>query len=151
VSVTHSATVRPARADDDDSLFALLVEFASSYAPGRAAFDAHLPMLVDSDTADLLVAEVDGRVAGYALAFDLLTLFANGVVTELQELFVTPTQRRRRIGRQLVHTIVDRARARGAVEVTVPTRRAGDFYLRLGFEQTASYFKLRLSEAGGPT
>ena len=39
------------------------------------------------------------------------------------------------------------ARQRGAVEVTVPTRRARDFYLAMGFESTAEYFKLNLAEA----
>ena len=37
-----------------------------------------------------------------------------------------------------------RAKSRGAVEVTVPTRRARSFYLALGFEATAEYFKRKL-------
>ncbi|MDX6346878.1 MAG: hypothetical protein QOF84_1668, partial [Streptomyces sp.] len=49
--------------------------------------------------------------------------------------------RGRGIGERLVAAVLERARTKGAVEVTVPTRRARDYYLRLGFEQTATYLK----------
>jgi N-acetylglutamate synthase-like GNAT family acetyltransferase len=58
---------------------------------------------------------------------------------------VAPEHRKRDIGRRLVIDIMDRARAAGAVEVTVPTRRARDYYLRLGFEETATYLKRKLA------
>ena len=58
---------------------------------------------------------------------------------------VAPEQRRQGIGRQLVEGIVKRAQDASAVEVTVPTRRARDFYLPLGFTETASYLKRTLS------
>jgi GNAT superfamily N-acetyltransferase len=141
----NEVLIRPARPADADALFPLLQQFAMSYRPDRAAFDRHLPLLVAADHADLLVAELDGRPVGYALAFHLLTLYANGVVAELQELMVAPEHRGRGIGRRLVTAIIERARAVGAVEVTVPTRRAAEYYLRLGFEDTATYLKLKLS------
>jgi N-acetylglutamate synthase-like GNAT family acetyltransferase len=131
-------TVRPAAADDAEAVFRLLGAFATTYRPDRAAFDRHFPLLGDG----LLVAEhPDGAVAGYALVCDLLVLYANGTVCELQELMVDPALRGRGIGEHLVTAVVERARAKGAVEVTVPTRRARDYYLRLGFEETATYLK----------
>jgi GNAT superfamily N-acetyltransferase len=136
--------IRPARTEDADGVFELLTQFAMSYRPQRAAFDRHYPRLLASDSVDLLVAEVAGRPVGYALAFRLLTLFANGTVSELQELMVDPEYRGRGIGRRLVEAVVERARREGSVEVTVPTRRAGAYYLRLGFEETAAYFKLTI-------
>ena len=90
------------------------------------------------------MAEQNAIVAGYVLASDSLTLFANGIVTELLELYVMGSERRRGVGRALVQSAVDRARLRGALEVTVPTRRAGPFYLNLGFVQTAEFFKLKV-------
>ena len=134
-------TIRPARLADADSLFGLLVAFATSYQPDRTLFDRHLPQLIESREADLLVADHEPRLVGYALAFDLLTLFANGLVSDLQELMVAEASRGQGIGRRLVEAIADRARARGAVELTVPTRRAADFYVHLGFTETARYFK----------
>jgi N-acetylglutamate synthase-like GNAT family acetyltransferase len=142
---TDDVLIRPARPSDSGALFPLVEQFATSYRPDRAAFDRHYPRLLAADHADLVVAERDGRVVGYALAFKLLTLYANGIVAELQELMVAPEHRKRGIGRRLVIDIMDRARAAGAVEVTVPTRRARDYYLRLGFEETATYLKRKLA------
>jgi N-acetylglutamate synthase-like GNAT family acetyltransferase len=133
--------IRPARPDDAEAIFPLLQQFAMSYAPERAAFDRHYPRLLAADHADLIVTEVAGLVVGYALAFRLLTLYANGIVVELQELMVAPEHRRQGVGRRFVESIVERAAAAGAVEVTVPTRRARDFYLPLGFEEMAAYLK----------
>jgi N-acetylglutamate synthase-like GNAT family acetyltransferase len=142
---TDDVLIRPARPSDADTLFPLVQQFATSYRSDRAAFDRHYPRLLAADHADLVVAEQDGRVVGYALTFKLLTLYANGIVAELQELMVAPEHRKRGIGRRLVIDIMDRARAAGAVEVTVPTRRARDYYLRLGFEETATYLKRKLA------
>lgn len=118
--------------------------FATSYPPDRTLFNRHLPDIIESPTAELLVAEHQQEVVGYALAFDLLTLFANGLVADLQELMVADKWRGHGIGRRLVEAIAERARGRGAAELTVPTRRAADFYRRLGFTETARYFKLPL-------
>lgn len=137
--------LRPARPSDADDLFALLVQFAVSYEPAREAFDAHLPHLLEADHADLLVALRGEKVIGYILAFRLLTLYANGPITEIQELMVDPQYRGQGVGRELVETIIGRAWAAGSVEVTAPTRRAGDYYAKLGFQETAGYFKRRRS------
>ena len=136
--------IRPARPGDADAVFDLLEEFAQSYTPARAAFAQHYPQLLRSEHAALLVAQGSARVVGYALAFDLLTLYANGIVSEIQELVVHPDFRGRKIGRRLVEAVLERGRRRRAIEITVPTRRAGDFYRELGFEETAAYFKKKL-------
>jgi predicted N-acetyltransferase YhbS len=134
-------TVRATVAADADTVFALLTGFATSHRPARAAFDRHFPLLLSGRHGGLLVAEDEGVVVGYALVHDLLVLYANGYVCELQELMVDPARRGRGIGERLVRAVVERARGLGAVEVTVPTRRARDYYVRLGFEETATYLK----------
>lgn len=136
--------VRPAEVSDADAVFALLQEFAMSYTPDRAAFDANLPQIISSDHQYLVVVEDDGRVAGYALAAESLTLYANGPTVELIELVVDEPLRGRGFGRALVDAVIAWARERGCGEVNVPTRRAGDYYRRIGFEETASYFRQRL-------
>jgi N-acetylglutamate synthase-like GNAT family acetyltransferase len=136
--------VRPAALSDADALFSLLEQFATSHTPDREAFEAHLPRLVDADNAELWVACADDDVIGYLLAFHLVTLHANGLITEVQELVIDPGRRRQGVGTRLVQTAIVSARARGSAEVTVPTRRAGEFYESLGFATTASYLKLEL-------
>ena len=134
---------------DADAIFRLLGNFAASYKPVRSAFDTNYPRLLETGGADLLVAEKGGQVVGYILACDSLTLFANGIVTEVLELYVEEQERGRGNGRDLVKRAVARARDRGSTEVTVPTRRARSFYLDLGFELTAEFFKLNLKNLNG--
>jgi GNAT superfamily N-acetyltransferase len=136
--------IRPARLSDADRLFPLVEQFATSYRPERTAFERSFPLLVAAEHADCLVAELAGRLVGYALAFRLVTLYANGIVVELQELMVATDARGLGVGRRLVEAVCARAQVAGAVEVTVPTRRAGGYYVKLGFEETAAYFKRRL-------
>ncbi len=140
--------IRPATDSDAEAVFALLKELAITYTPDRAAFELHFPELLQSTSSVLCLAAVEGEVVGYALACGSLTLYANGPVTELQELVVDPRHRGEGIGRKLVESVVERARASGSVEVTVPTRRAGRYYQRLGFEERAAYYCLRLRPKG---
>ncbi len=51
---------------------------------------------------------------------------------------------------QAIERCIELARAAGAVELTVPTRRAVAYYLRLGFEETATYLKRKLTGAPRP-
>jgi predicted N-acetyltransferase YhbS len=140
--------IRPADVTDADPVFELLRQFATSYPPCRSVFDQNYERLLAAmtyDSTDLLVAEGAGQVIGYVLAARFLVLYANGWVCELQELMVDPAQRGRGVGRRLVGAVIERARAAGAVEVTVPTRRARDYYRKLGFVETAVFLKLELS------
>ena len=136
--------IRAALLTDAEAVFNLLNAFVTSYNPDQAVFASNYPSIVKGAGTELLVAELDGRVVGYVLAADALTLFANGIVTELIELYVEERFRGQGVGRALVGEVVSNAQTRGAAEVTVPTRRAGAFYTVLGFETTAEFFKLRL-------
>lgn len=138
-------TIRPARAEDTDAVFGLLTQFVTSYQADRAAFDRHFPALVSRDQSVFLVADLGGAVIGYALGSIALTLYANGHVLELQELMVASEHRGQGIGRRLVEAALERALAAGCTEATVPTRRARDFYVGLGFEETATYLKRRMT------
>ena len=145
VSKLEQLSVRSAVLADAEKVFDMLGQFAMSYSPDHSVFTTNYPRIVEDSNADILVAEVDGQVVGYVLTSDSLTLFANGFVTELLELYVVVEHRGQGIGRALVEKAVSNAETRGSVEVTVPTRRAGDFYKALGFESTAEFFKLKLN------
>ena len=137
--------IRPAAAADADAVFAMLGRFAMSYEPDRAAFDrrSFAAMLSDERVA-LLVAGEGDALTGYVMTVEVPTLFANGPIVQIEELFVEEAHRGRGTGRALVGAVTEWARERNAEEITVPTRRAGAYYERLGFERTAGYYHRRL-------
>jgi len=123
--------IRAAAKPDAGEVYVLLQQFVVSYKPNREKFDTQYSRLMGSKDVCFLVAA--GEVLqGYALALRVPTLYANGDLWELQELMVAPEHR-------------SQARSNGAVEVVVPSRRAGDYYLRHGFMEAASYYKLKLT------
>lgn len=142
--------VRYAQLTDAEAVFALLRQFATSYQPRRSAFDQNFELLLSAmtyDETDLFVAEAPedaGAVVGYALAHRFPVLYANGPVSELCELVVDEPHRGRGAGRALVEAVIARARTAGAVELTVPTRRAQDYYRKFGFQETATLLRLPL-------
>lgn len=111
-----SCEIRPARVDDAGRVFEMLTEFVTSYRPDRQAFDVNFPALVASPDADLLVADDNGYLLGYALALRVPTLFANGDLWDLQELFVDANCRShglvrnfcRKLSRMRMHTTPSR-------------------------------------------
>ena len=87
-----------------------------SYTPDRIEFQKNLPKLVESDRQALLVAAEDEQVVGYAMASESMTLYANGPTVELIELVVKEARR----------------------------GRAGEYYQKLGFEETAAFYRYKL-------
>ncbi|MFD4599194.1 GNAT family N-acetyltransferase [Streptomyces sp. NPDC058464] len=134
-------TVRDATPSDADDIYRLLSGFVTSCRPDRAVFDdATFPRIIEAaadGSAEFLVAERDSRVVGYLLAVRVPTLFAGGTILELLELTVAEPMRGRGTGSALIRAAQARAREAKDVEVTVPTRRAADFYRALGFHETA--------------
>jgi ribosomal protein S18 acetylase RimI-like enzyme len=68
---------------------------------------------------DVLVAEVDGVVAGYAKLGRSITLPSHQHVLELNGLSVDPNRRRLGVGRQLIEAAVEEARNRGARKLSL--------------------------------
>ncbi|MET9081676.1 GNAT family N-acetyltransferase [Streptomyces sp. NPDC004237] len=138
-------TIRDATPSDADDVYRLLTGFVTSYRPGRAVFDdVTFPRIIEAasdGSAEFLVAEQDACVIGYLLALRVPTLFAGGAVLELLELTVAEPLRGRGTGTALIRAAQARAREAKDVEVTVPTRRAADFYRALGFRETAVHLK----------
>lgn len=139
-----AVVVRPATVADADDVWILVREFATSFAPERSAFDRVLPQLLARDDTLLLVAESDGGLVGYLLASVHPTLFANGPVAWVEEVMVDAQVRRGGAGSALMREAERWAAASGAAYVSLATRRASDFYLALGYEDSAVFFKKRL-------
>ena len=138
-------TIRDATSSDADDIYRLLCGFVTRYHPDRAVFDdATFPRIIEAAAdgrAEFLIAEQDSRVVGYLLALRMPTLFAGGTILELLELTVEAPMRGRGTGSTLIRAAQARARRAKDIEVTVPTRRAADFYRGLGFQETAVHLK----------
>ena len=138
--------IRPARIDDDEGVWPLAREFATSLRPGRAAFDATWPQLVGARHTLLLVAEMpEHGIVGYLLGNSHLTFLANGPVAWVEELMVDGQTRRSGVGRHLMEHAEQWARSIGAAYLALASRRAGPFYLTLDYEDSATFYKKTLT------
>ena len=119
--------VRAARGEEREALENLQRRASLALPEYRAALEAHpdaieLPQ-AQVDRGDVLVAESDGRIVGFAALDD----------SELDGLFVEPDQWRRGIGRTLVEAATHEARRRGLSLSVGAGPSAKGFYERCGF------------------
>jgi GNAT superfamily N-acetyltransferase len=158
--------IRPARPGDQDQVWPLARDLATSYVAERPAFDRSFGALLAHPDDLVLVAETPahpaspgpfhpanlvrptapgGEVVGYLLAISHPAFHANGLVVWVEEVMVAEPARGTGVGRQLMAAAEAWARRRGARYVALATRRAGPFYRALGYEDSAVYFKKPLT------
>ncbi len=115
---TTPTAIRAATATDASAVRALLA-------------DSKLPLDgVPDDLAHFLVAEREGRVVG-AIGMELY-----GDAGLLRSAVVSPALRGTGVGEQLVHALLDSARAGGARELVLLTTTAERWFPRFGFART---------------
>jgi len=137
--------VRPARPADQDQVWPLARDLATSYTAERPAFgQAFTAALTDPDSL-VLVAERGGTILGYLLATTHPTFHANAPVAWIEEVMVAPEHRATGIGRHLMTAAETWARTRHAAYVALATRRAASFYRALAYDESATYFKKPLT------
>ncbi|HWH25961.1 MAG TPA: GNAT family N-acetyltransferase [Pseudolysinimonas sp.] len=135
--------IRPAAPGDEDSLFALVAQLGAAFPPKRNAFDQTISEYFAGNhpTLQILVVDVGGRLAGYALLSIVPLLATNGPSAQLQELVVDDSARGHGYGTLLVRAVETECERRGVRQLTVASRRAGGFYDRLGFLENAEYMR----------
>jgi aminoglycoside 6'-N-acetyltransferase I len=113
-------TVRRAAPDDHDALLDLAVAFYAEdgFATPRAELDANLRILEAADTARTAVIDVDGTLAAFGITTTVFGL-ENGLVAELEDLYVAPHARRQGLARHLIDDSAAWARARGASRLNI--------------------------------
>ncbi|WP_202800881.1 GNAT family N-acetyltransferase [Salinibacterium sp. PAMC 21357] len=142
-SHAKSVQIRSATAADAGSVFELLKQLGTEYAPDRAAFGATFEHAVDDKATTLmLVAEQpEAGVVGYAFATIAHLLHTNGSSAQLQELVVDSTVQSSGIGTRLVEAVEAVCLERGVRQLTVPSRGSADFFERIGYRSTADFLK----------
>jgi GNAT superfamily N-acetyltransferase len=133
--------VRHARLEDADDVAQLAAELAMSFEFSAARFRENYPAVLAADGACLLLAVSGQGSAGYLLGFRHLTFYANGPVGWVEEVVVRDQDRGQGIGRVLMDAFERWAAAQGCALVALATRRAAPFYLALGYEESATYFR----------
>lgn len=135
-------TIRRAAINDAGSVWILVQDFAGTFAPKQEPFDRTFRSLLQTPQTLILVAEQrDGSVVGYLLAHCRSTFLANGPAAWVEEVMVAEQVRRQSVGQALMTGAESWAREQGAAYISLASRRAGEFYRGLAYEDAATFFK----------
>lgn len=130
----------------------LLVELGGK-RPATAELEAASRQLIENEAAGIvLIAEVDGSLAGVCAASWQQAIHVPGSYATIQDLWVHRDWRSLALGRELVAALVERAGARGIsrLEVGLPQssfaaiEATERFYLTNGFEPLGPRMRLLL-------
>jgi GNAT superfamily N-acetyltransferase len=141
-----SVTLREAGPGDAATVAALLGELDYPTTGEQAA--ARLDRIAEDPSTLVLVAEVDGEVAGLAALHVQLLVERDWPGCEVAALVVGERFRRQGIGELLMRAIEEEAQAHGGRRLVLNTaRRRADahaFYEALGYEHTGRRYAKRL-------
>src|SRR4051812_48088053 len=149
-------SIRKAETADADTVRGLIVALADfeklpppdEAAQARLINDAFGP----NPRFEIFLAEVGGKVAGYAFVFETYFTFLALPSLYLEDLFVLPEYRGTRVGYALMLHLAQEALRRGCgrLEWTVLdwNTHAIDFYKRLGAKHMAEWHFYRLDREG---
>ena len=135
-----AATIRPAAPGDAEAIHALIRELAeyerlTHLCTGSTA-DLARALFGDPPAAEVLVAEVDGVVEGFALHFPTISTFLAKRGLWLEDLYVRPAFRGKGLGGRLLRAVaavaVERGCGRFEWSVLDWNAPAIAFYERLG-------------------
>jgi GNAT superfamily N-acetyltransferase len=152
VSTASRITLRPATEADVPLIVTLVHELAEyERLADQCVADADnvRSALFESKAADVVLAEVGGVTAGYALFFRSFSTFLMRPGIYLEDLFVRPTFRKQGVGlallRHLARHAVERGYARVEWSVLKWNQLAIDFYDRIGAKPLDGWTTFRLS------
>ncbi|MEU4238326.1 GNAT family N-acetyltransferase [Actinoplanes sp. NPDC026619] len=112
--------LRSATAGDLVDVLALAVDFYAEdgFATPVPRLEQHLRHLLDSDAAHVAVIDSGGRIAGFGISTSSYGL-ENGLIAELEDLYVAPAFRRRGLAEQLIEDSARWAASIGAAQLEI--------------------------------
>src|SRR5262245_21292283 len=145
--------IRPARPEDAASIVALVRELAVfEREPPASVKVTEADILRDgfgaSPRFELLVAEVDRRVEGFALFFPNYSTWEGRAGIHVEDLFVREAARGHGLGRRLMAAIARLAAARGCPRIDLSVldwNPARGFYEKLGMRELSPWRPYRMS------
>jgi GNAT superfamily N-acetyltransferase len=151
--VSDHVTIRPARPEDVEVIYGLIVELATyERAPeqvvGTPKMLAH-ELFGERPSAEALLAERDREPVGFALFHGTFSTWECRAGIWLEDLYVPPEHRRLGVGRRLLAEVARITLERGcarlewtALEWNTP---ALDFYAKVGAQRLSDWQNHRLS------
>jgi hypothetical protein len=133
---------RLARQEDVQVLERLFEEFSG----WRRERSVSIRRAIDDPDAELLVAEVDDKIAGFIYQIFFEDPLHSGVNSLIADLYVEKEYRKRGIGSRLLKKALETAKTREVKEVHVTTREdnyeAMKFYEKYGFNKAGVLFEM---------
>jgi len=131
---------RPANVDDSQVLAQMLHDFNEEFgdpSPGVEVLAGRVRSFIDRETKIYLLAEEEeaGSAAGFAQISLTPSIWSEGPIAMIDELYVRPDLRRRGLGQELMDSILALARERGADGIEVVTGE-DDLGARALYEKT---------------
>jgi GNAT superfamily N-acetyltransferase len=147
-----AAVIRAARTDDVPLLLEMFAELAEyeKLTDLLQATPARLQRALfgEPPAASALIAEVDGRAAGYAIYFPTFSTFLAIQGIWLEDLYVRPAHRKGGVGRALLAAVAAVVRERGGERLEWSAldwnELALGFYRRIGAQQMNEWITHRL-------
>ena len=139
--------IRPPTAADVSAIAELLGELG--YPAAASEVVTRLNRLIDFPYATILVAEVEGAIAGVVTGHVFPSIHATAIAAWLTTLVVGAAFQSRGVGRHLAAAVEDWARDAGAVKISVTSGMHRDgahaFYERIGYERSGVRLTKRLA------
>ena len=142
--------VRRATAADAEAVLELVDALAEYEKLQRPTTEAKRRLVADmSKRFDAWIAELDGNAAGYAFVFETYSSFLAQPTLYLEDLFVLPQYRSRKVGHALFSEMLEEAKRRGCgrMEWTVLdwNELAINFYKRYGATHMKEWHHYRIA------
>ncbi len=104
--------------------------------------------LLSEVNSHILVAEIEGMVAGFVNFTTRKTILHRGLSGLIDELIVAKSYRGKGIGKQLLSSAIEKSRQLGCCEVEVSTEKtnikAREFYRQYGFTERGVFLEIDL-------
>jgi ribosomal protein S18 acetylase RimI-like enzyme len=142
-----SAEIRPAMAADIPALVPLveqywLFEDIEGFDAARVGREL-AGLLSDARLGSAWIAQVKGRSVGYLIAVYVFSLEHHGLTAEIDEFFVLPSARGRKVGEELLRLAEAEFIRRRCTNVSLQLGRGNDraraFYRRQGYGERAGF------------
>lgn len=90
-------------------------------SPSDAEIRSQLPKALDDASLEFACAFLGDEAVGFAQTRFITSVWVPGPEAHLEDLYVVEAARRRSVGRLLLRHVLERARARGALRITLTT------------------------------